>query len=122
MKKLVIAALTFFPLSASADHMDVIEVTLKEGCTVEQYVAIAKDFNEKWAKKYGYHSEVAVPVQNEELISIYWLGRSASTEAFGKAWDAWRDQIRDPDTVAAKLQARFTECSDNKARSGFDIY
>jgi len=122
VRKLVIASLILFPLSAAADHMDVIEVTLKDGCTVEEYVAIAKDFNDQWAKKYGYHSEVAVPVQNEQLTSIYWLGRSASTEAFGKAWDAWRDQTRDANSVAGKLQERFTKCSENKARSGFDLY
>jgi hypothetical protein len=122
MKNLMIAVLACFPLSASADHLDVIEVKLKEDCTVAKYVAIANDFNEQWGKDYGYHSEVAVPVQNQALVSIYWLGRTANAEAFGKAWDAWRDQNMDSKSLASKLQARFDECSTNESRSGYDLY
>ena len=122
MKSLLIAALVLGPLSASADHLDVIQVKLKDGCTSNQYVEIAKDFNENWGKNYGYHAEIAVPVQNDELVSIFWLGRSANTEAFGKAWDAWRDQLADPKSLASKLQARLDNCSVNESRSGFDLY
>ncbi len=122
VKNLVIAALVLFPLSAGADHLDVIKVTLKDDCTLEQYVAIANDFNEQWGTNNGYRSEVAVPVQNEELVSIFWLGRTASAEAFGKAWDTWRNQLTDPKSLASKLNARFVECSDNTSRSGFDLY
>ena len=95
---------------------------LKDGCTVERYVAIVKDFNEQWGKNYAYRAELAVPVQNDELVSIFWLGRTANTEAFGKAWDAWRNELTDPKSLASKLQARFEKCSDNESRSGFDLY
>lgn len=122
MKSILLSILILVPLWASADHLDVIEVKLKDGCTLEKYVAIATDFNEQWGKKYGYHAEVASPVQNEKLVSIFWLGRTANTEAFGKAWDAWRNENMDAKSLASKLQARFDECSDNEARSGFDLY
>ena len=122
MKNLLIAVLFLFPLSASADHLDVIQVTLKDNCTVEQFVAIANDFNEQWGKNYGYRSEVAVPVQSEDLVSIFWLGRSAGAEAFGKAWDTWRNELTDPKSFASKLRARFDKCSDSESRSGFELY
>ncbi len=122
MRSLLIAALVLVPLAASSDHLDVIQVKLTDGCTLEKYVAIATDFNEQWGKNYGYRAEVAAPLQNDELVSIFWLGRSANTEAFGKAWDAWRDQFADPKSLASKLQARLDNCSVNESRSGFDLY
>jgi len=122
MKSLLISALILVPLSAGADHLDVIEVQLKDGCTLEKYVAIAGDFNEQWGKKHGYQSEVAVPIQSAELASVFWVGRTANAEAFGKAWDAWRNENMDPKSVASKLNARFIECSDNVARRGYDLY
>lgn len=122
MKKLLIAALVLAPFSANADFLDVIQVKLKDGCTAKEYISIANDFNDQWAKDYGYRSEVAVPVQNDELVSIFWLGRSANAEAFGKAWDAWRDGLADPKSLPAKLNKRFEACSTNESRSGFDLF
>jgi hypothetical protein len=118
----LVAVPFLFSLSASADHLDVIQMTLNDDCTVEQFVTIANDFNEQWGKKYGYRSEVAVPVQNDDLVSIFWLGRSAGAEAFGKAWDAWRSELTDPKSLASKLQARLSKCSDSESRSGFELY
>jgi hypothetical protein len=54
VKKLLIAALILMPFSANADYMDVIQVKLKEDCSLEKYRAISKDFNEQWAKDYDY--------------------------------------------------------------------
>ncbi len=53
MKIAMIAALLLFPLSAAADHMDVLQVKLKDGCTVAKYVSIKNDFNEQWGKNNG---------------------------------------------------------------------
>ena len=122
MKILVISALVLFPLLANADYLDVLQFTLKDGCTVEQYVTIANDFNEQWGKSHGYHSEVAVPVQSDDLVSIFWLGRTANAESFGKAWDTWRNESTDPKSVASKLGALFEECGDSTSRRGFDLY
>ena len=122
MKKLLVIALVFLPWSASADFMDVIQLKLKDSCSVDKYRAIAKDFNEEWGKKHGYRAEIAVALHNDDLDSIFWLGRTANAEAFGKAWDTWRDERANPMSVAAKLQTRFNECGDNVSRSSFDVY
>ncbi len=123
MKNLfLIVALLALPLSAGADYMDVIQVTLSDDCSVEEYVQIKNDFNEQWGKNNGYRAEVAVPIQNDDLVSIFWVGRAASAAAFGAAWDAWRDALPDSGSVAAKLWARIQQCSANQSRSGFDLY
>jgi len=122
LKKILVLAFLLLPATAGADHMDVIEVKLDPKCSVAEYVEIAKDFNETWGKDHGYRTEIAVPLQNDNLTSVYWLGRSANAAAFGAAWDAWRDALPDGKSVAARLQKRFDKCSDNESRSSFDLY
>jgi hypothetical protein len=51
-----------------------------------------------------------------------WLGRSKDAATFGKAWDTWRTESADPNSVAGKLNTRFGDCSVNTARRGFDVY
>lgn len=114
--------LLVMPAMASADFLDVIEVKLKEGCTFAEYLAIKDDFNSKWAAKYGYRAEVIMPVQSHNLVSLYWVGRTADAATFGKAWDHWRDGLSDPDSMPAKLWARFSACSTNISRRGYDVY
>jgi hypothetical protein len=122
MKKLFFALLLISPVAVLADHIDVIEVQLNEGCSVDKYVAIKDDFNKQWGAKNGYHSEVFVAIQSHNLTSLYWVGRSDNAAAFGKAWDQWRDDLADPNSDAAKLWARFLECSTNVGRRGYDVY
>jgi len=121
MKKIIVAIALLLPLQAVAEHMDVIQFELKEGCSFGEYMEIVADFN-KWGEDYGYETKIAVPLQNENLVSMYWLGTSANAAAFGKAWDAWRDAQSDANSTPAKLQARFSECEDNITRHGYDIY
>ena len=122
MKKLLAIALFCLPASASAEHMDVIQVQLNDGCSVARYVEITADFNAQWGKDHGYRAEIAVPLQSQDLASIFWIGRSANAQAFGAAWDAWRDALPDSKSVAAKLNARFEKCGVNQDRSGYDVY
>ena len=122
MKIALIAALLLLPFSATAGHMDVLQVKLKDGCTVAKYVSIKNDFNEQWGKNNGYIAEIAAPLQNDDLVSIFWLGRSADAATFGKAWDTWRDALANPKSVESKLNARFQKCSDNESRSSFDLF
>ncbi len=121
MKKLLLSALLLLPLSAFGDHMDVIEFELRDDCSFSTYMGIVNDFN-KWGEDYGYHAQIAMPLQNENLTSHFWLGTSANAAAFGKAWDAWRDAQSDADSVEAKLNVRFDACSKNLSRHGYDIY
>lgn len=122
MKKFIAIALLALPICAAADHLDVIDIKLKEGCDVAKFVQITHDFNTQWGVSHGYHADVAVPLQSSDLESLRWLGRSKDAATFGKAWDVWRAESTDPNTVAGKLSARFGECSINTARRGFDVY
>ena len=118
---LAIALFSMAPMMASADYVDVIEFKLKEGCSFQKYLAIVKDFNE-WGAKNGYQSEVLAPVQSNNLVSMFWAGRTKDAAAFGKAWDTWRNAQADANSVEAKLWARFLACSTNVARYGYDTY
>ena len=121
MKKIFVAAFFLLPLNAVAEHMDVIEFKMTGECSFGEYMEIVADFNE-WGKAYGYEAKIAYPLQSNNLTSMYWLGTSANAAAFGKAWDAWRDAQGDADSVAAKLQARFSACTENLGRRGYDVY
>jgi hypothetical protein len=113
--------LLIMPVTSIADYVDVIEVKLKDGCSFSSYLAIAKDFN-VWGKANGYTAEVLMPVQASTLDKVFWVGRTANAAAFGKAWDAWRDALSNPASEPAKLWARFSACSTNVGRSGYDVY
>lgn len=122
MRKVLCLLIMILPAAALAGHGDVIEVELKDGCSFETYLAIKDDFNTLWGSKNGYKAEVFMPVHSDNLTSVYWVGRSANTAAFGKAWDQWVKDLGDPDSTAAKLWARFLECSTNVSRVGYDVY
>ncbi len=122
MKKILFAMLIISPLGALADHIDVIEVALNEGCSLSTYVAIKDDFNSQWGARNGYQSEVLFPIQSNDLATVYWVGRSANAAAFGNAWDVWSKDLADPNSIASKLWARFLDCSTNVSRRGYDVY
>ncbi len=122
MKKILFTMLIISPLGALADHIDVIEVQLHEGCSVATYTAIKDDFNSQWGAMNGYQSEVLVPLQSDNLVSLFWVGRTANAAAFGNAWDVWSKDLTDPDSIASKLWARFLDCSTNVSRRGYDVY
>jgi hypothetical protein len=121
MKRLMAALLLTLSMPAMADHYDVIEFKLKDGCTLATYLQVVKDFNE-WGKGYGYRAEVANKVHHNDLTTLLWLGRSANAAAFGRAWDTWRDAQADANSAPAKLNARFAACSTNVSRRSYDVY
>ena len=51
---------------------------------------------------------------------MFWVGRSANAAAYGQAWDTWRNDLKDPTSVASKLSALFQACSTNIGRRGYD--
>lgn len=122
MRTLLICAMTLLPFSAMSGHLDVIGFQMKDGCSVEQYLQAVRDFNENWGKDNGYHAEVVQPLQNDDLLTWYWLGRSADAQAFGKAWEQWVSDLENPDSVASGLWARFQECEDNVSRSSYIVH
>ncbi|MDH3588355.1 MAG: hypothetical protein OEQ74_03005 [Gammaproteobacteria bacterium] len=121
MWKILSVLLLFIPLVAVAGHGDVIEVQLSEECSLSDYLQIKDDFNAQWGKKNGYMAEVFVPIQSDNLVSLYWVGRTANAAAYGKAWDQWRNDLNKSGSVAAKLWTRFQACSKNLSRTGYDV-
>ena len=121
VKVILASALLAVPMAATADHLDVIEFKLKEGCSMAKYLEIVKDFNTT-AGKWGYKADVATPIQSSNMESKYWLGRSKNAETFGKAWDTWRNAQSDANSAESKLSARFGACSTNIGRRGYDTY
>ena len=122
MKKLLFLLMFCLPLTANAEYMDVIEFELKDGCSFGEYLGIVEDFNTEWAPGTGYSSRIAMPLQSNNLTSLYWIGTTENAAAFGTAWDKWRNELNDPDSVAGKLWARFEKCSSNIGRRGYDVY
>ena len=122
MKKLIIATLAMLPLAASADYLDVSQFELNEECSFEKYIAIKDDFNSQWAKDHDYKAEVLMPIQSHDMKSLFWVGRSSNAASFGQAWDAWQSESADPDSVAAKLVARFAQCSTETARRSYGVF
>ena len=112
MKKLLIFAIFCFPAISWADHIDVIPAILKDGCSIADYVAIVADFNKDWGSNYGYQVEVLVPMQGNDMDTLYWLGRSENAATFGAAFDAWEANVGNPDSTEGKLIARLIECTE----------
>ena len=122
MRVLLAVLFLGLPMAEAADHLDVIEFKINDGCTFNKFMEITHDFNTQFGTQNGYHAEVLMPIQSENLVSMYWIGRSKDAAAFGKAWDAWRNGQADPNSVPAKLWARFLACSTNLSRRGYDVY
>lgn len=122
MKNILAIILLTVPMVAAADYVDVIEYKLNDGCTFEKELQITKDFNAQWGAKNGYKAELLRPVQSHDLVALYWVGRTKDAASFGKAWDSWRNELADPNSVAGKLAARFQACGTNVSRSGYDVY
>jgi hypothetical protein len=109
MKK-IIGAMLFLVASAShAGHLEVISFTLNDDCSMAKYLEIVNDFN-AWAETRGYQTEIAVPHFSDDQETLYWMGRSANAEVFGKANDEWVGALGNAGSVPAQLMARFNEC------------
>lgn len=122
MKKLLLTILLLTPALASADYLDVIKFKLTENCSFSEYMVIVQDFNTQWGESNGYNSRIAMPLQDDDLGSMYWMGTAKNAAAFGAAWDTWRDALGDPESLPSKLSERFQVCSVNISRHGYDIY
>ena len=122
MRTLLMLAVLMVPLYARAEYLDVIQGKFKEKCTLQKYVEMKNDFNQQWGTGHGYRAEIAGAIQSNDLASVFWLGHCNSAEAFGKAWDSWRNELSDPKSVASKLNERFEKCVTNEARHGYDLF
>jgi len=106
------------PLIASAEYVDVIELKLKDTCTMTKYLDIVKDFNTQMMPQ-GYKAEILTPIHSSNLESIFWLGRSKNSESFGKVSDAYSNAVGDANTTEGKLSARLRDCTTSIARRSY---
>ncbi len=120
MNKIILFVLFSLPLAATAGHMDVIEMEVGADCSMPKLMMILKDFN-KWGKAHGYQAEIAVPIQSNNLTSVFWIGRSKNSATFGAAYDSWEEDLSNAKSTPAKLNARFQACTTNVARRGYTI-
>ncbi len=123
MKKYVLFALALASAStaANAEYWDVIGFKLNDGCSISKYMEIKNDFN-KWGAKHGYQASILMPVHSNDLVTLWWIGKSEDAAAFGAAWDAWRNDLANPESTPAKINARFAQCSTNLSRDSYDVY
>ncbi len=122
MKKLMLLFVLALPMAAQADYVDVIGSKMTGACTMAKYLQIVKDFNEQWAKSYGYKAKILIPQQSANVSMFYWVGRISNAEAFGRGLDAWSAAQSDPDSLPSKLTARLRECATIETRSGYKTY
>jgi len=122
MKQMLAALLLTLSMPAMADHYDVIELKLKDGCSLATYMQVVKDFNE-WGKGYGYRAEVANKVQHPDLTTLLWLGRSANARRSARPGTPgatrWRiparrrrGSMRASQHAAPTLAVAVTTCTD----------
>jgi hypothetical protein len=122
MKKMIGAMLLLVASASHAGHLDVISFTMSEDCSLAKYLEIVDDFN-TWGEAHGYQAEIAVPAFHSNLETIYWLGRSANAEVFGKAFEAWETSLGNASSVPAQLNDRFGECSNgNDTRHAYKTF
>lgn len=122
MKTMFASILLLIATASQAGHLDVIAFTLKADCSFGEYPEIVDDFNE-WGEAYGYQVETARSVFNDDRAMHYWRGRSANSEVFGKAYDAWIAGQGNPDSVPAALNARIGECrASNDSRNAYRTF
>ena len=122
MKTILSIILLSLPMVAFADYLDVIEFKLNDGCKLETQLRTMRDFNAQWGVRNGYRAEILTPLQGRDLASLFWVGRTKDAATFGKAWDTWSNELKDPNTVAGKLVARFAACGTNLSRRGYYDY
>ena len=124
MRLALIAAVTVFGACAhgpaSADHWDVITLDVKEDCTLTKYFEIIGDFND-WAEPHGYQAKVAIPLHNDDMETLVWIGVSEDAATFGAATDEWFSALGDPSSTPYKLNTRLGACTEIQTRSSFIV-
>lgn len=118
LSMLASVALLSAPLQAGAELWDVIQFKLSEGCNLQKYTAIVNDFNAYYKDK-GYQAQLLLPLHAEEQGGVFWVGRSSTTEVFGRAYDHWLAELAKPDSTVSKLSTRFQDCGTLVSRSSY---
>jgi hypothetical protein len=115
---LLALAMQLAPQVARADYLDVITTRLGD-CTLEKYMSIVEEFRAVMVQqKYPYKVEIAVPLINNEMDVVYWVGRSPDLAAFGEGYTRWAREIGKSGTPEARVNEKLNTCGANVSRSG----
>lgn len=115
---LLAVAMLLAPAVARADYLDVITTRLGD-CSLDKYMSIVAEFRLVMAEqKYPYTVEIAVPFINNEMDTVYWIGRSPNLAAFAEGYTRWESQIAKSGTPEAKVSDRLNTCGESVSRSG----
>jgi hypothetical protein len=111
-------AMLLAPQVARADYLDVITTRLGD-CSLEKYLTLVDEFRGVMKQqKYPYTVEIAVPLINNDLDAVYWIGRTADLASFATGVTRWEGEIAKKGTPEAKVNEKLDACGENVSRSG----
>ncbi len=106
------------PQVVRGDYLDVITTRLGD-CSLEKYMGIVEEFRGVMKQQhYNYTVEVAVPLINNNMDAVVWVGRSPDLAIFGAEYTRWEGAIAKPGTPEAKVNEKLNACGENVSRSG----
>jgi hypothetical protein len=104
---------------ARADYLDVITTRLDPACPLDKYMSVVKEFREVIDRRgYKYTVEIAVPLTNDVLDVVYWIGREPDFATFGAESDRWEAEVAKRGTPEATIDKKLDACGENVSRSG----
>ena len=108
---LVVAVLGFSVPTFAAEFVEIFEISLNGNCTPAQLADVSDEVDEVLAQ-FSYSSEVLAVQHGMPQTSVLWIGRSPSSEAWGKAHDFWRTDSR-----AAAVAEKIAACGQTVSSS-----
>ena len=101
-----------------ADYLDVITTRLGD-CSQEKYLELVDEFRGVMkSQKYSYMVEIAIPLINDQMDVVFWIGRTADFATFGQEYSRWEKAVATGGTPEAKMNDKLNSCGENLTRSG----
>ena len=107
----VVAVLGFGAQINATEFVEIFETSLNGSCTPAQVAGLSDEVDEL-LNQFGYSSEVLAVQHGMPQTSVLWIGRSPSSEAWGKAHDFWRTDPR-----AASVAEKIAACGETVSSS-----
>ncbi len=107
----VVAVLAFGSPALAAEFVEIFETSLNGNCTPAEVAGLSDEVDEL-LEQFGYTSEVLATQHGMAQTSVVWIGRSPSSEAWGKAHDFWRSDSR-----AAAVAEKIAACGETISSS-----
>jgi hypothetical protein len=123
MKKRHVLAASLLLVSsiASAEYMHVVTFKLKPDCTRNEVGLVVYEAGQ-WGREMGLESRVAYPVYSGNPDENHWILSTRDSEAWGKAWNTWRNAIIAEDPLVTKINDAFEQCAERVRSEAFQVY